>query len=717
MSRVARESTATSITPDSDSTLLESTGNTLTPATSVSETSSNVDIPVTKTASRTKPLRTRRVTRASLGDGISKRIEEDGDKRDNGSEEVISMSGTEKGTLVKRESTQRRERRSLRGRRSLTVGAPGPSGEDITANTPPEKAVDGTTNDNLQEETESRQQSPEKVEPAQPRRRSGRLTLLERTKTVLNQVSTILGKRQRGNKEDEKTKSKVDDRRSSLRSRSVAPKVSQESATKKRRVSESAITPSEKDTKKSQPPSESCEVALAAPKRKKWLSHGLYAGPNAFAKFELPNTQTRRKGSRQPPRERVLLPMPKYSGALLLQRGRPFKLPYDIFSPLPRGQPKPDEWRKINKNMFIGDAAGIWRATMPTEQSTCLCTPETGCGENCQNRHMLYECDDSNCKLGEDLCRNRNFAQLRQRIKTGGKYNIGVEVIKTESRGYGVRSNRTFSPNQIIVEYTGEILTQIEAQRRMNTIYKKNECFYLMDFDQDMIIDATRGSIARFVNHSCEPNCKMEKWIVAGKPRIALFAGENGIMTGEELTYDYNFDPYSNKNVQECRCGTPSCRGVLGPRPKGKDPKASEKDASKNKTTTKSVRAGTKRKSEGAADAPASKQQKTSKQSSVKAGLKRAVSKASQSIKSKAKAIKVPKKRAGVKFNKSANGKTVTTAAAKVPFKSVSRSLRAGRQATDNKLRMPSRSRARTAAAAVQTAVTRRGGRRASTRT
>ena len=89
-----------------------------------------------------------------------------------------------------------------------------------------------------------------------------------------------------------------------------------------------------------------------------------------------------------------------------------------------------------------------------------------------------------------------------------------------------------------------------------------------MDFDQSMILDATRGSIARFVNHSCEPNCRMIKWTVAGKPRMALFAGDNGIMTGEELTYDYNFNPYSIKNVQECRCGAAGCRGVLGPKPK-----------------------------------------------------------------------------------------------------------------------------------------------------
>ena len=189
-----------------------------------------------------------------------------------------------------------------------------------------------------------------------------------------------------------------------------------------------------------------------------------------------------------------------------------------------------------------------------------MCAEETGCDEECQNRYMFYECDDSNCGVGPE-CGNRNFEELKQRTKVGGKYNIGVEVIKTEDRGYGVRSNRTFEPNQVIVEYTGEIITQAECEKRMRTIYKKNEvcilsplalvdgrridcyqCYYLMYFDQNMIIDATRGSIARFVNHSCEPNCRMEKWTVAGKPRMALFAGDRGIMTGDELTYDYNFE-------------------------------------------------------------------------------------------------------------------------------------------------------------------------------
>ena len=88
---------------------------------------------------------------------------------------------------------------------------------------------------------------------------------------------------------------------------------------------------------------------------------------------------------------------------------------------------------------------------------------------------MFYECDDENCGIGPEFCTNRSFAALRQRCKAGGKYNIGVEVIKTIDRGYGVRSNRTFEPNQIIVEYTGEIITQDECDYRMRNTYKDNE--------------------------------------------------------------------------------------------------------------------------------------------------------------------------------------------------------------------------------------------------
>jgi len=73
---------------------------------------------------------------------------------------------------------------------------------------------------------------------------------------------------------------------------------------------------------------------------------------------------------------------------------------------------------------------------------------------------------------------------LQDRRKLGGKYRIGVEVVKTEDRGYGVRTNRCFEANQIIVEYTGEIITEEECDRRMHEDYKNNEVsveFHVID--------------------------------------------------------------------------------------------------------------------------------------------------------------------------------------------------------------------------------------------
>ncbi|KIW34757.1 uncharacterized protein PV07_01515 [Cladophialophora immunda] len=409
-------------------------------------------------------------------------------------------------------------------------------------------------------------------------RRSSRMPVLDKAGEVVSSIAnSVLGKR----------KARASESRNGARSKSLGgiEQAAQEPVAKKRRVSEGDIAREEVAQPK----------ASIRRREKKWLTSGLYAGQSRGTDIRPTNSKSRRKSVAlsEPVKENSVLPLPMFAGERLMSYGRDFKLPFDIFSPVPAGQPKPDEWRKVNKNVFVGDAAQAWRVSKYEEHSSCLCKPETGCDQNCINRYMYYECDSRNCNLKTEDCGNRAFENLQRRVKKGGKYNIGVEVIKTEDRGYGVRSNRTFEPNQIIVEYTGEIITQEECERRMKTMYKHNECYYLMLFDQNMIIDATRGSIARFVNHSCEPNCRMEKWTVNGKPRMALFAGDRGIMTGEELTYDYNFDPYSQKNVQECRCGSQKCRGVLGPRSKEeRKPKSPEKETSKSRSKL----AGAKRK-------------------------------------------------------------------------------------------------------------------------
>ncbi|XPS94006.1 hypothetical protein M3J09_003332 [Ascochyta lentis] len=306
------------------------------------------------------------------------------------------------------------------------------------------------------------------------------------------------------------------------------------------------------------------------PKTKTWLRQGLYVGQHRDFDPRLSEAQNRAKKRARKHKENSMLPLPMFAGDRLLSEDprhvhRHFKLPFDTYNPLPR-KVKVDGWVKLSKNRFIGDASALWKRDKQ-DSSQCYCDPEDGCGEACHNRIMAYECDGTNCRLTAEQCGNRPFAELKRRGKGNG-YDYGVEVMETEGRGYGVRAMRTFEPHQIIVEYAGEIITQSECERRMKQVYKKDKCYYLMSFDNKMIIDATRGTIARFVNHSCEPNCEMIKWTVGGEPRMALFAGSRGVMTGEELTYDYNFDPFSQKNIQECRCGTESCRGVLGPKPK-----------------------------------------------------------------------------------------------------------------------------------------------------
>lgn len=79
--------------------------------------------------------------------------------------------------------------------------------------------------------------------------------------------------------------------------------------------------------------------------------------------------------------------------------------------------------------------------------------------------------------------------------------------------------------------------------------------------DNDVIVDATRkGSLARFVNHSCDPNCVSRIISHAGSKKVVLYA-KRDIAAGEELSYDYKF-PIEDHKIP-CHCGVATCRGSL----------------------------------------------------------------------------------------------------------------------------------------------------------
>lgn len=95
------------------------------------------------------------------------------------------------------------------------------------------------------------------------------------------------------------------------------------------------------------------------------------------------------------------------------------------------------------------------------------------------------------------------------------------------------------------MEYIGEVLSKKDFAARAKT-YAENKArhFYFMGLGPNEMIDATqKGCISRFINHSCDPNCETEKWIVGGMTRIGIFTTRD-VKKGEELGFDYKFQRY-----------------------------------------------------------------------------------------------------------------------------------------------------------------------------
>lgn len=114
----------------------------------------------------------------------------------------------------------------------------------------------------------------------------------------------------------------------------------------------------------------------------------------------------------------------------------------------------------------------------------------------------------------------------------------------------------------------GEIIDEEECKRRMEYAHvNKITNFYFLTLDKDRVIDAgPKGNLARFANHSCEPNMETQKWVVNGDIRVGLFACKD-IPAGSELTFNYQLECLSDKKAV-CKCGSQNCAGFIGDRPK-----------------------------------------------------------------------------------------------------------------------------------------------------
>ena len=217
------------------------------------------------------------------------------------------------------------------------------------------------------------------------------------------------------------------------------------------------------------------------------------------------------------------------------------------------------QFKEIETNIYQYEGLG---ETSYQEAMSCDCKPEVkdgknhACGEDsdCINRMTSMECTNDDCNCGDE-CANQRFQQREY---------ANIDVFETEKKGFGIRMMEPLHVHQFIYEYVGEVIDEPTFHNRTTEYHDEGiRHFYFMMLQAGEFLDATRlGGLGRFCNHSCNPNCYVDKWVVGSQLRMGIFA-KRRIDIGEELTFDYNVDRYG-ADAQPCYCEEPNCIGYIG---------------------------------------------------------------------------------------------------------------------------------------------------------
>ena len=152
-----------------------------------------------------------------------------------------------------------------------------------------------------------------------------------------------------------------------------------------------------------------------------------------------------------------------------------------------------------------------------------------------------------------------------------------IEMRSSAIHGNGVFAIADISEGQEIIEYAGKRLTHARADHKYGGSSITGHTF-LFTLNDDYVIDGNQdGNDARWINHSCDPNCRAWKIDAEdGNPKHdrVVIEARRAITRGEELTYDYGIvldEPYTRelKAAWVCRCGARTCSGtMLKPKPR-----------------------------------------------------------------------------------------------------------------------------------------------------
>jgi hypothetical protein len=155
--------------------------------------------------------------------------------------------------------------------------------------------------------------------------------------------------------------------------------------------------------------------------------------------------------------------------------------------------------------------------------------------------------------------------------------------------GRGVFATCNIPADTFLIEYEGERISEKEAVRRSGADPENPYHTFFFSLETGKLIDGgDKGNDARWINHSCAPNCEARE----EKGRVYIYT-KRDIKRGEEFNYDYGLvldEPQTKalKKAYECRCGAESCRHtMLAPKKRSASAKKDAKDDKKNKNVDK----------------------------------------------------------------------------------------------------------------------------------
>lgn len=145
-----------------------------------------------------------------------------------------------------------------------------------------------------------------------------------------------------------------------------------------------------------------------------------------------------------------------------------------------------------------------------------------------------------------------------------------IALRRSPIHGNGVFALRDLPAEKELIEYRGQRMTHAEADAHHAGDADSGHTF-LFTLNEHYVIDGARkGSIARWINHSCDPNCEAVLEEDPGNPAgdRVIIQSMRPIRAGEELTYDYGItldEPHTArlKKIWICLCGSPKCTGTL----------------------------------------------------------------------------------------------------------------------------------------------------------